>query len=129
MTHATTFLAALCLTAAAATGGMSAALAQSAQLPPDTLPLADLSAFRPRGSGANWRVVGGVAADRQRVRAVSTTAGSGVLVNLAPPEQGTDLFTTWEHGDLELELEVMMPKGSNSGVYLQGRYEVQLSDS
>ena len=41
----------------------------------------------------------------------------------------TNLLTVFEHSDIELELEVMMPKGSNSGIYLQGRYEVQLFDS
>ena len=34
-----------------------------------------------------------------------------------------------EHGDLELELEFMTPKGTNSGIYFQGRYEIQLLDS
>ena len=34
-----------------------------------------------------------------------------------------------EHGDLDLAFEFMMPRGSNSGVYLQGRYEIQLLDS
>ena len=38
-------------------------------------------------------------------------------------------MTNWEHGDIILDLEVMIPKGSNSGIYLQGRYEVQLLDS
>ncbi|MGS0524494.1 3-keto-disaccharide hydrolase [Zobellia nedashkovskayae] len=32
-------------------------------------------------------------------------------------------------GDIELEVDVMMPKGSNSGLYFQSRYEVQLYDS
>src|SRR5690606_20817336 len=31
--------------------------------------------------------------------------------------------------DFDLELEYLLAKGSNSGVYLQGRYEVQLFDS
>jgi hypothetical protein len=34
-----------------------------------------------------------------------------------------------EHGDIDLSLDVMLPKGSNSGIYLMGRYEVQLFDS
>ncbi len=42
---------------------------------------------------------------------------------------GTDLYTTAEHGDVELELDYLMAKGSNSGIYLQGNYEVQLLDS
>ncbi|MFN3489522.1 MAG: hypothetical protein ACK4YV_10330 [Emticicia sp.] len=32
-----------------------------------------------------------------------------------------------EHGDLDLDF--MMAKGSNLGIYLQGRYEIQLFDS
>jgi hypothetical protein len=39
------------------------------------------------------------------------------------------LLTNLQHGDLDLELDYMMAKGSNSGIYLQGRYEVQLLDS
>ena len=39
------------------------------------------------------------------------------------------LFTNLEHGDIELELDFMMAKGSNAGVYLQGRYEIQMFDS
>src|SRR5690606_32467190 len=42
---------------------------------------------------------------------------------------GTDLHTAWEHGDIDLEMEVMMPRASNSGIYFQGRYELQLLDS
>jgi hypothetical protein len=34
-----------------------------------------------------------------------------------------------EHGDIDLELEFMMDKGSNAGVYLQSRYEIQMFDS
>lgn len=56
-------------------------------------------------------------------------AGSGVLVNLPSDGARDNLFTQWEHGDMELELEFMMPKGSNAGVYLQGRYEIQMFDS
>jgi hypothetical protein len=34
-----------------------------------------------------------------------------------------------EYGDIDLELEYMMAKESNSGIYLQGRYEIQLMDN
>jgi len=40
-----------------------------------------------------------------------------------------DLLTTRKFGDVELYLEFMIPKKSNSGVYLQGLYEVQILDS
>ncbi|MDH5379395.1 MAG: DUF1080 domain-containing protein, partial [Cyclobacteriaceae bacterium] len=41
----------------------------------------------------------------------------------------TNLLSHFEHGDADIELEFMMAKHSNSGIYLQGRYEVQLYDS
>ncbi|MBJ6366674.1 family 16 glycoside hydrolase [Snuella sedimenti] len=55
--------------------------------------------------------------------------GSGILLNINDSEKRDPLKTVWEHGDIKLELEVMLPKGSNSGIYLQGRYELQLKDS
>lgn len=61
--------------------------------------------------------------------AVSFTNGTGILLNINDNVKRDNIITTWEHGDIELEYEVMLPKGSNSGVYLQGRYEVQLFDS
>jgi hypothetical protein len=53
--------------------------------------------------------------------------GAGVLIN----EQGktVNLVTNQTHGDLHLELDFMISKKSNSGVYLQGRYEIQIYDS
>jgi hypothetical protein len=50
-------------------------------------------------------------------------------VNLPKDGASDHLFTSFEHGDIELEADVMMPKGANSGLYFQGRYEVQLFDS
>jgi hypothetical protein len=96
-------------------------------LAPDPLVLDDLSAFR--SPGANWQVAGAAFANRRERRHLKARPGAGVLVN-QPSEQAADnLFTEWTHSDLELELDVMMPKGSNSGLYLMGRYEVQLLDS
>ncbi len=40
-----------------------------------------------------------------------------------------NLVTDGKYGDVELYLEFMLAKGSNSGVYLQGLYEVQVFDS
>ncbi|NLR59053.1 DUF1080 domain-containing protein [Chitinophaga polysaccharea] len=92
------------------------------------LPLTDLSAFQQ--PAANWRIAGGVKADLQQQNVLQTTEGTGILVNLpAKNTHGQDLFSNWQHGDLDLELDYLMSKGSNSGIYLQGRYEIQLLDS
>lgn len=121
-----------------------------------TLSLEDLSAFRPHAG--NWQIVGDVmmnpkvdihhepakpveetekkkkskqekAIPVETPKAVTFTAGKGILLNNNDETKKDNLVTVFEHGDLELELEVMLPKGSNSGLYLQGRYEVQLFDS
>lgn len=99
----------------------------SLTLPSQSLPLGDLRAFRP--TSANWRIAGGAAADRTRPLALEAEAGTGVLVNLPSTGANGHLFTMMEHGDLDLSLDVMLPRGSNSGIYLMGRYEVQLLDS
>ena len=43
--------------------------------------------------------------------------------------RGVDIYTTENYGDLRITLELMVPKGSNSGVYVMGEYEVQVFDS
>lgn len=52
--------------------------------------------------------------------------GSGVLINAS---SGVDLYTEEKLGDGTLEIEFMVPKGSNSGIYVMGEYEVQILDS
>lgn len=80
-------------------------------------------------TSANWRIVADVLVDRHMKNSISYEEGEGVLLNLPSEIEKGHLFTNFEHGDIELELDVMMPKGSNSGLYFQGRYEIQLFDS
>ncbi len=53
------------------------------------------------------------------------TADGGVLKN---GKSGANLVTTAKFTDFKLHVEVNCPKGSNSGIYLRGRYEVQVED-
>jgi hypothetical protein len=41
----------------------------------------------------------------------------------------SDIFTTEKFGDVELYIEFLIPRMSNSGVYLHGLYEIQIYDS
>ncbi len=53
-------------------------------------------------------------------------AKNGLLVN---PRSGSNLVTDATFTDFKLHIEFRYPAGSNSGVYLRGRYEVQVEDS
>jgi hypothetical protein len=50
----------------------------------------------------------------------------GVLQNM---KSGANLVTEQSFGDFRLHIEFRYPKGSNSGVYLRGRHEVQIEDN
>lgn len=97
-------------------------------LPFTDMELNDLKDFHQTDQG-NWIVAGDVYADRKKEHHLQASEGTGILVNQADENNKANLFTSFDHGDMDLELDFMMPKGSNSGVYLQGRYEVQLLDS
>ena len=53
--------------------------------------------------------------------------GAGELINAQGG--GVDIYTLEKYGDGTISLELMVPKGSNSGVYVMGEYEVQVLDS
>lgn len=90
--------------------------------------LNDLSFWKVNNK-ANWQIAGDVNADLTISEAMSTSPGTGVLVNLPNKENRANLISTQEFGDVDVSFDFMMAKHSNSGFYLQGRYEVQLLDS
>lgn len=92
------------------------------------LSLNDLSAFK--NPGSSWTVAGSVTANLNAANELTLVKGPGILTN-SPGKKGhgNDLFTNAVHGDMILELDYLMAKGSNSGIYLQGNYEFQLLDS
>lgn len=53
-------------------------------------------------------------------------AKDGVLTS---EKSGSNLVTNEKFTDFKLHIEFRYPKESNSGIYLRGRYEVQVSDS
>ena len=93
----------------------------------NTVPLTDLSFFD--NPSPNWKVAAGVQADIAQDEVLTLKDGNGILVNLPGKKDAKDLFTKTTYGDADLELDYMMARGSNSGIYLQGRYEIQLLDS
>jgi hypothetical protein len=101
--------------------------AQTSESPYTTVSLTDLSAFKP--TAGNWKIAGDVTYDLKEAGKGKITSGNGILVNDLSGKAKDHLVTSMEHGDIDLELDFMMEKGSNAGVYLQGRYEIQMFDS
>jgi hypothetical protein len=79
-----------------------------------------------RATGSHW-VVGTATVSADDPTKLVVSAEAGELVNSTG--QGVDIFTAEKYGDCLLEIELMVPKGSNSGIYLHGNYEVQVFDS
>jgi hypothetical protein len=81
---------------------------------------------------ANWKLIGEIQAGYNDTM-LNTAKGMGILHNdfsrAIQNKPVHNLVTKMEHGDMMLEFDFMMAKGSNSGVYFQSRYEVQLYDS
>ena len=86
----------------------------------------DLSGWSPPTT--NWMAAQSVSIDPADETKFVITTGNGILVN-GPAGRAPDLFTKAEFGDLELHVEFCIPRHSNSGVYLMGRYEIQVYDS
>ncbi|MDB6153465.1 MAG: hypothetical protein JWL90_1918 [Chthoniobacteraceae bacterium] len=75
-----------------------------------------------------WSAVSKVSLDPANSKSFLSTPGEGILLNSAAGHT-VDALTKMEHRDCQLHVEFCVPKGSNSGVYLMGRYEVQVFDS
>ncbi len=68
----------------------------------------NMDGWSPTSRGSHWEVV------------------NGILTNTKP---GANLVSDRKFDDFKLEVEFKYPEGSNSGIYLRGRYEVQIEDS
>ena len=77
----------------------------------------------------NWQIAGNVYADLNESNGLRLKKGTGILVNDPSRGNNQDLRTEREYGNIDLELDYMMAKGSNSGIYFMDQYELQLKDS
>ena len=92
----------------------------------DWIDLTNLEAWRKPDK--LWQLAGSVGTDADNPRRLSATSGKAVLVN-GKKGRARDLLSKREFGDVEVHVEFVIPKGSNSGVKLQGLYEIQICDS
>jgi hypothetical protein len=60
---------------------------------------------------------------------VAKVEGGAVPELVNSEGRGVDLYSEATWGDCTVDIELMVPKGSNSGIYMMGEYEVQVLDS
>src|SRR5262245_15252702 len=91
----------------------------------------DLLGDRPleawKSPSEQWVVAGDAKLDEKNPRKLVPVPGKGVLVN--GPGRVKDLITRELFTDVEVHVEFLIAKGSNSGVKLNGLYEIQIEDS
>jgi len=75
-----------------------------------------------------WLIVAAVTLDAADQKKLVLTDGMGVLANGRKGRTG-NIRSSADFGDAQIHVEWLVPKGSNSGVYVMGRYEVQVLDS
>jgi hypothetical protein len=88
--------------------------------------------FRNPRSKTVWVVCDQVAldpADPARMVPVGKGGSPGAVLLCGQDGRGSDLMTTAAFSDYQLHLEFNVPKGSNSGVYNRGLFEIQVFDS
>jgi sugar phosphate isomerase/epimerase len=78
---------------------------------------------------SKW-VAGKAGVSSENPKMLVNTGAQGELINLAAKHgDSIDIYSEKEFGDCRIELQVMVPKGSNSGIYVMGEYEIQVLDS
>lgn len=76
----------------------------------------------------DWFEAESVNLDADNIKQFVAKVGKGCFVN-GSTGRTKHFETKEEFGDIELHIEFMVPKGSNSGIYFQNRYEIQIFDS
>ena len=100
-------------------------LLQTASFADDLFNGKDLAGWRkPTG---DWVAAKVVSLDPTNAEKFVITSGEGILINGAKGKS-VNLISATEFADVEVHVEFCIPKNSNSGVYLMGRYEIQIYD-
>lgn len=86
---------------------------------------------RPEAKGKDCWTVGRPSVDPANPKNLAVAAGGEAMINVVSAfGQSWDIATTKKFaGPILIEIELMVPKDSNSGVYVMGEYEVQVLDS
>src|SRR5262249_36143341 len=93
----------------------------------------ELKGWKLRNEKNSHWVVGVASLDEQVPRQLSVAINADrpqqLINDLKVGQHGCDIYTEEKFDDCLVEVELMIPQGSNSGIYLMGEYEVQVLDS
>jgi len=94
----------------------------------------DLEAWsvKEKKKGENKWKVGEASIDSSNEKglvAKDSKEGAAMVNVVSDHGQSWDIYSKEKWGSVRIELEVMVPKGANSGIYVMGEYEVQVLDS
>ena len=73
-----------------------------------------------------WKIIGDVSLNSDSPKQFDERQGRGVLVSKG---DASNLESREEYQDVDVQLEFTIPKQSNAGVKLMGRYEIQILDT
>ncbi|MHC4170003.1 MAG: 3-keto-disaccharide hydrolase, partial [Planctomycetota bacterium] len=76
-----------------------------------------------------WDVAGDAALNSDNIRRLVGRAGSGILINGKEGKCPSLVTKRRDYRDVEIHVEFMVAKGSNSGVIFHGNHEIQILDS
>jgi len=109
-------------------GGMVLAVAAAPQAGDRPFNGKDLTGWKPKSAKAeSYWMVGSARMDPNKPAELIVDANGSELINARG--RGVDLYSDYTYGDAVIKAEVMVPKGSNSGIYVHGEYEIQVLDS
>ncbi len=81
------------------------------------------------GKADLWKV-GKAKVSASDPKQLEAAPGTGEMINVSPEHGASrDIYSKAKSGDCLIEVQVMVPKDSNSGIYVMGEYEVQVLDS
>ena len=96
-----------------------------AETPLPPVELSKIDVWKEKG---DWAMAKSIVGSTSEKKWKSVEDGDKILYNGKNGKAG-ELVSKQEFGDVEIEVEFMIPKGSNSGIYLMDRYELQILDS
>lgn len=91
------------------------------------LSLNDLSGFKTVPQ--QWNLVGDISYDLNKPDKSEIKNGTGILAHIPKGKSESILVSNLEHDNLGIEFEFMLAAGSQTTLYLQGRYAIKLNDS